>query len=199
MPNTRPILLMCTFSRGYAETPSIVKRQRDGLAPNGMPYLFAVLTDLLHPASPRVADARPDTDRRRSGPSGRRRRRRDDGRGEPVGSYAAWSDSPDRLPIVEEHPVWCAALDELAQVMTSENFNAWLATTRALDQEGEVLRVAVPAPFNRDWLACKLVGKVMAALQKIDYDALGTGRVGRVEYVVDPAACATPDAGARAS
>jgi len=179
---------------------SIVKRRRDDTrAVNGMPYLFAVLTDLLHPAPPRMADARPDTDRRRAGPSGRRRRRRDDGRGESAGSYAAWSDSPPPLPIVEEHPVWRAALDELAQVMTSENYNAWLATTRALDQEGEVLRVAVPAPFNRDWLACKLVGKVMAALQKIDYDALGTGRVGRVEYVVDPAACATPEAGARAS
>jgi len=29
---------------------SIVKRRRDGQAPNGMPYLFAVLQDLLHPS-----------------------------------------------------------------------------------------------------------------------------------------------------
>ncbi len=33
---------------------SIVKRQRDGQAPNGMPYLFAVLQDLLHPAPARA-------------------------------------------------------------------------------------------------------------------------------------------------
>ena len=95
--------------------------------------------------------------------------------------------------------MWRAVLAELAQVMTAENYNAWLATTRALDQEGDLLRVAVPAPFNRDWLACKLAGKVMAALHTIDYDALGVGRVARVEYVVEAAACAPGEASARAS
>jgi len=178
---------------------SIVKRRRDGQAPNGMPYLFAVLADLLHPSPPRTRDSNPDAARRRAGPSRRQRRRRADGSGEPVSSYAAWSDSPDRLPIVEEHPVWRAVLDELAQVMTSENFNAWFATTRALDQDGEVLRVAVPAPFNKTWLEQKLAGKVVGALQKIDYAALHAGCVGHVEYVVEPAACAPTEAVTRAS
>ena len=167
---------------------SIVKRRRDGLAVNGMPYLFAVLQDLLHPAPSRVPDGTPDQDRRRAGPPGRRRRRRDDGRGEPVTSYAAWSDSPAPLPITEEHPVWRAVLDELGQVLTPENFNAWLATTRALSQARGVLRVAVPAAFNKTWLEHKLYGKVTGALHKIDYDALGTGRVERVEYVIEVAA-----------
>jgi len=165
---------------------SIVKRRRDGQAPNGMPYLFAVLADLLHPAPPQMRDGTPD--HRRVGPPGRRRRRRDDGCGESINSYTAWSDSPARLPIVEEHPVWRAVLDELAQVMTAENFNAWLASTHALDQDGELLRVAVPAAFNKTWLEQKLAGKVMAALQKIDGGTLGTGRVERVEYVVAAAA-----------
>jgi len=178
---------------------SIVKRRRDGQAPNGMPYLFAVLTDLLHPAPPRTADIGPDADRRRSGPPGRRRRRRDSGRGEPVNSYAAWSDSPAPVPIVEEHPVWRAVLDELAAVMTAENFNIWLATTRALDQDGEVLRVTVPAAFNKTWLEQKLAGKVMGALQKIDYAALHAEHVAHVEYVVEAAACAPADATAQAS
>ncbi len=168
---------------------SIVKRQRaDGRAVNGMPYLFAVLTDLLHPVPPRRADAGSDADHRRGGRPDRRRRRRVDGRSEPVRSYAAWSDSPAPLPIVEEHPVWRAVLDELAQVMTSENFNAWLASTRVVHQEGEVLCVAVPAAFNKTWLEHKLAGKVMGALHKIDYDALGVERVERVEYIVEVAA-----------
>ncbi len=171
-------------ARTHDRQASIVKRQRDGQAPNGMPYLFAVLTDLLHPAPSRHADVGPATDRRRAGPLGRRRRRRDEGHGEPVRSYAAWSDSPAPLPIVEEHPVWRAALDELAAVMTAENFNIWLATTRALDQDGAVLRVAVPAAFNKTWLEQKLHGKVAGALQKIDYDTLRAKRVARVEYVV---------------
>ncbi len=177
---------------------SIVKRRRDGETPNGMPYLFAVLQDLVHPAPPRMADVGPD--RRRAGPSGRRRQRADShSRGEASGSYAAWSDSPARLPIVEEHLVWRAVLDELAQVMTSENFNAWLATTRALDQDGEVLRVAVPAAFNKTWLEQKLHGKVMAALHKVDDDGIGAGRVARVAYVVEAVACAPTEAAARAS
>jgi len=179
---------------------SIVKRQRDdGRAVNGMPYLFAVLADLLHPAPPRTRDGGPDPASRRAGPPDRRRRRRDGGRGEPTGSYVAWSDSPARLPITEEHPVWRAELDELAQVMTAENFNAWLASTRALDQEGEVLRVAVPAAFNKTWLEYKLAGKVMGALHKTDYDALAIECVGRVEYIVDPAACVPTEATAQAS
>jgi len=180
---------------------SIVKHRRaDARAVNGMPYLFAVLQDLLHPAPPRTADVGPTlaSDRHRAGQPGRRRRRRDDGRGEPASSYAAWSDSPDRLPIVEEHPVWRAVLDELAQVLTPENFNTWLASTRAVGQEGEVLRVAVPTPFNKTWLEQKLHGKVTGALHKID-DTLAIGRIGRVEYVVDPAACAPIEAAAQAS
>jgi len=175
----------------------IVKRRRDGQAPNGMPYLFAVLQDLVHPAPPRAADVGPD--RRRGGPSGRRRRQRADGRSEPASPYAAWSDSPPPLPIVEKHPVWRAALVELAQVMTPENFNAWFATTRALDQEGEVLRVAVPTAFNKTWLEQKLHGKVMAALHKVDDDGIGARRVARVAYVVEAVACAPTEAAARAS
>ncbi len=164
---------------------SIVKRRRDGQAPNGMPYLFAVLADLLHPAPPRPADVGPDAERRQAGQPGRRRRRREGGRGEPINSYAAWSDSPARLPIVEEHSVWRAVLDDLAQVMTSENFNAWLASTHALDQEGEVLRVAVPAAFNKTWLEQKLAGKVTSALRTVNDDAPCTERVERVEYVIE--------------
>ena len=178
---------------------SIVKRRRDGQAPNGMPYLFAVLTDLLHPVPTRTHMADGGPDRRRDERSGRRRRRRDGGRGEPVGSYAAWSDSPPPVPITEEHPVWRAALAELAQVMTSENFNAWLATTRALDQDGDLLRVGVPTAFTKTWLEQKLHGKVAGALRTVDDEALGGGRVERVEYVVEATACATGRAMSRAS
>jgi chromosomal replication initiation ATPase DnaA len=83
--------------------------------------------------------------------------------------------------------------------LPSENDNAWLATTRALDQEGEVLHVAVPAPFNKAWLDTKLAGCVARALYKIDDDGLGTGRVGHVEYVVEVAARVPTAATAQAS
>ncbi len=178
---------------------SIVKRRRDSQTPNGMPYLFAVLQDLLHPAPARIHSTDNGPDRRRDERPGRRRRWRADGRGEPPGSYAAWSDSPECVPIIEEHPVWRAVLNELSQVLTPENFNAWLGSTRALDQNGELLRVAVPAAFNKTWLEQKLRGKVDSALHAINAAALHTERVAHVEYVVDPAACASTDAAACAS
>jgi len=193
---------LCLLDEAAARTrdrqASIVKRRRDGATPNGMPYLFAVLQDLVHPAPPRTRDGSPNADGRQSGPAGRRRRRRA-GYGEASGSYAAWSDSPAPLPIVEEHPVWRAVLAELAQVMTSENFNAWLASTRALDQDGDVLRVAVFSEFNKVWLEQKLHGKVMGMLHKINYDALHAEPVGRVAYVVEATACIPTEATARAS
>jgi len=80
--------------------------------------------------------------------------------------------------------VWRAVLAELAQVLTPENFNVWLSPTHALDRDGEVLRVAVPAAFNKTWLEQKLAGKVAGALRTIDAAALGTARIGRVQYVV---------------
>ncbi len=175
-------------ARTRGRQASIVKRRRDGQTPNGMPYLFAVLQDLVHPAPSRTRDGGSPTDRPRSNQPDRRRRRRDDGRREAVNSYAAWSDSPAPLPIVEEHPVWRAALAELAQVMTAENFNAWLASTRVVRQEGEVLRVAVPTPFNKTWLEQKLAGKVAGALHTIDYAVLRAEPVARVEFVVVAAA-----------
>ncbi len=73
------------------------------------------------------------------------------------------------MPIVEEHPAWRAALDELAQVMTAENYTAWLATTRVVGQDGEALRVAGPTPFNKEWLEHKLHGRVRSTLERRGY------------------------------
>ncbi len=63
-----------------------------------------------------------------------------------------------------------------------------LATTRVVGQEGEVLRIAVPAAFNKTWVEQKLHGTVMGALHTIDYNDLGAERVERVEYVIEVAA-----------
>jgi chromosomal replication initiation ATPase DnaA len=47
-------------------------------------------------------------------------------------------------------------LQELALVLTTENFTAWLASTRVLAQDGGLLRVAVSSQFHKDWLEAKL-------------------------------------------
>ena len=177
-------------ARTRARQASIINRRRDGQAINGMPYLFAVLQDLLHPAPtpPRPGDV--GAARRRPGAPGRRRHRRDAEGSEARSSYAVWSDSPPPLPISETQPVWRAVLGELSTILTTENFNAWLSTTRARSQVGNVLQVVVPGQFAKDWLEHKLNGRVVNALERVDYGQLGYSgeRVTRVEYVVEAVA-----------
>ncbi len=127
---------------------SIVKRRRDGQAPNGMPYLFAVLTDLLQPAPVATHDGA--LDRRRAGRSPRRSPR--DTTGPSVNADAAWQGTVVRRPVTEEHPVWRAVLDDLAQTLTTENFNTWLATTWVVGQEGALLQIAVADATQHAWL-----------------------------------------------
>ncbi len=159
--------------RTRARQDRIIKRRRDPAgAPNAMPYFFAVLADLLRPAA---ADVGPD--RRRTERVERQRRR--DGRHGPTRRWESLNVSAERLPITESNPVWRAVLDELALVLTVENFNTWLASTRVLAQEGELLRIAVPRQFNKDWLEAKLNGRVMNTLQRLGFGGW------RVEYVVD--------------
>jgi len=95
--------------------------------------------------------------------------------------YAAWSNSPPPLPIVEEHPIWRAVLAELAQVFTPENYNAWLATTRAVSQEGETMRITVVDAFHHTWLDRRLRGTIERALAHV---AAGV----RVTFVIVTAA-----------
>ncbi len=178
--------------RTRAHQAHILKRRRDGITPNGMPYLFAVLTDLLHPAP---SHARRAPDRPRSD-----RRRRPEAPPVPV-DYVAWTgataepaptagDPAASLP--EENPTWRRALDELRGDMLRENYARWFAPTRVIGDDGATLRVAVPDAFHQQWLDRRLRGVIERAM----------GRVApswRVVFVVDPAACAPTETTARAS
>ena len=164
-------------ARTRARQDRIIKRRREAAgAPNGMPYFFAVLGDLLRPAPAEVGSTR-----RRAGPM-ERRRRRESGREEPLHSRDAWTGRLERLRIGETNAVWRAALQELALVLTIENFNTWLSPTRVLAQDGDLLRVAVPCQFNKDWLEAKLHGRVMSTLARVGHEGM------HVEYVVEASA-----------
>ncbi len=158
--------------RTQARQDRITRMRRQGDRPNAMPYLFAVLADLLDPApSPHTrmsADCRASRSRRRQVP--------------PRAPTASFSAGAMPAPITEADPVWRGVLSELAVVLTPENFNRWFARTRALSHEGGRLRVAVPDPFDKAWLEAKLAGRVTAALARTDAPAA------HVEYVVEGAA-----------
>lgn len=171
-------------ARTRARQGSIIKRRRDDTqAVNGTPYLLAVLTDLLHPAPPPPANASHAAERRRVNSAALRPRHERD-RGAHTHSYAVWSDSSAGRSITESNPVWRAVLGELAQILTVDNFSTWLASTRVVRQEGELLSVAVPKPFNKEWLEAKLHGRVMTVLERLGYGSW------QIEYVVDATACA---------
>ncbi len=168
-------------ARTRARQAHIVKRRRDGLAVNGMPYFFAVLTDLLHPAPPR---SRPAPDRRRAA-----RRRPPEASGAAV-DYGAWTGATAEpaphagdptATVPEENPTWRRALDELRGDMLRENYARWFGPTRVLDDDGATLRIAVPDAFHQQWLDRRLRPVVERALARI---AAGV----RVEFVVGEAA-----------
>jgi len=147
-----------TITRSQAN--AITKRGRDGL-PVRMPYLLRTLHNLAHP---------------------------DDGVSVPPRSHASqgvlWSagdadEAPSASAVIDEvDDVWAAALGELRLILTPENYATWFASTRVLMRTGDLLRIGVPKPFQRDWLEYKLHGRVTGVLQRLGHDGL------RVEWVL---------------
>jgi len=145
-----------TITRSQATT--ITKRGRDGL-PVRMPYLLRTLHNLAHCDD--SASVLPHSY---------------------VSQGALWSaGNPDETvsPVIDEvDEVWAAALGELRLILTPENYATWLASTRVLTRTEDLLRIGVPTPFQRDWLASKLHGRVTSVLQRLGHDGL------RIEWVV---------------
>jgi len=186
-------LLDAAAARTRTRQAHIVKRRRDGLTPNGMPYFFAVLADLLHPAPPRT---RTTPDRRRAARC-RPPEASPEASGEAV-DYVAWTGAaaaPDAGALTaaapEQNPTWRRALDELRGDMLRENYVRWFEPTRVIGDDGATLRIAVPDAFHQQWLDRRLRPVVERALARI---AVGV----RVAFVVDPATCAPHKAASRA-
>jgi DNA-binding MarR family transcriptional regulator len=147
-------------TRVGAAAPSFRLLGADG-QPNGMHYFFGVLRRELRGARMRVPPDRPREMPAAGAP------------GRPAG--------PEPAPITEANPVWRATLAALRREMTPATFATWLAPTRALDQAGDVLRVAVPGPPHRVWLE-RIGGRIGEALASAGHAGV------RVEYVVEVAA-----------
>jgi len=170
--DTLSTLLDEAASITHSQARGIDKRGRDG-RPLHMPYLLRTLESLLGldrgrvpRASPPQIGTRPDT----------------------LASGDAGNDAGSP-PIDEPDAVWRAVLGDLRPVLTPENYDAWLATARVIARTDELLRVGVPASFQREWLERKLHGQVMGALGRLGYGDM------RVEYVVAPGAAPVADDG----
>jgi len=144
-----------------SQAHAISKRGRGG-HPVHMPYLLRTLEGLLDPA--RSARASPSFD----GAHARA----------PSTPTPALTGGARPLPIDETDEVWHAALAELQLVLTPENYNTWLSTTRVVERTGDLLRIGVPKVLQMEWLERKLHGCVTSTLRH-----LGHGDM-RVEYMV---------------
>ena len=65
--------------------------------------------------------------------------------------------------------IWRAALNELQGVLTRENYDTWLRDTHVVRDEGEVITIAVPGAFQKDWLENKLNGRISNTMQRLGY------------------------------
>ena len=93
----------------------------------------------------------------------------------------------------EQHPIWRAVLEEFRETMTPTNA-ARCARAHVVDQEGTVLRLAVPDTFHLHWLE-RLHGRIEETLallghavvrvtfQVAAHDSAGAGTV---EHCVSP-------------
>ncbi|MGH2390407.1 MAG: DnaA N-terminal domain-containing protein, partial [Chloroflexota bacterium] len=68
--------------------------------------------------------------------------------------------------------IWQRALAELQQMMTKQNYNAWLQHTRCVGMEGSVLTVGVPSTFHAEYLEKRVPHMIGSALRVLGFDKL---------------------------
>jgi len=134
-------------ARTRAHRDAILKRRRDGQTRNGMPYLFAVLQDLLAPPRARRLVSQRN-DRRQSYEEARRVTQR--------ASYAPYPESPPATM----WPAWRDTLDELRHGMLRDSYERQLLPTCVLTHEGDLLRIGVVDSFQQFWLDKRMRGKI---------------------------------------
>ena len=66
--------------------------------------------------------------------------------------------------------LWQAVLDDVREVVTASNYATWLAPTRALSLDENLLRVAVTSSLQQQWLDTKLRRHIDRALQALRHD-----------------------------
>lgn len=94
-------------------------------------------------------------------------------------SDRVWDDAPPGPSDGTPEGIWRRALGLLELELTRATFTTWLAGSRCVRWEGDVLRVRVASPQARDWLKARLLGVVERAV------ARAAGRPVRVQFVVE--------------
>ena len=79
---------------------------------------------------------------------------------------------PEMVPdITEPHPVWRQVLESLAGVLTPGNF-ARCVTSHVIEQDGTILRIAVPGVFEQSWWMRQIGRHVQGALAECGHEGL---------------------------
>jgi len=79
---------------------------------------------------------------------------------------------PEAVPAISEpHPVWRQVLESLAGVLTPGNF-ARCVTAHVIEQDGTILRIAVPGVFEQQWWMRQMGRHVQGALADCGHGGL---------------------------
>lgn len=76
--------------------------------------------------------------------------------------------------------VWAEALQLIERQLTRPSYEAWLRNTRPLAMDGDIVVLAVPNQFARDWLLERCADAIVDSLRKV------VGQDVRLEVVVEP-------------
>ncbi len=75
--------------------------------------------------------------------------------------------APPPAPSSPPSDTWEAVTAEAGQVMTPENIARWFVPAHQVEHAGDVLTVAVPDDFHRQWLDTRLRAKVEQCAERV--------------------------------
>jgi hypothetical protein len=88
-----------------------------------------------------------------------------------IGGAATRPQQQPAPEISEPHPVWRQVLENLAGVLTPGNF-VCCVTAHVIEQDGTILRIAVPGVFEQQWWMRQMGRHVQGALADCGHGGL---------------------------
>ncbi|HVF52199.1 MAG TPA: chromosomal replication initiator protein DnaA [Actinomycetota bacterium] len=90
------------------------------------------------------------------------------------------------MPDLDPDAIWTAASDRLRIVLSEGKFSAWFESTKAASIEDDVLVLAVPTTFVKDWIEARYLGPLTQAVTE------AAGRALSVALVTDESLASEP-------
>ncbi len=77
--------------------------------------------------------------------------------------------------------LWAQTLNEIQKSVSKPSFETWLKATEAIELDGDVLVIAVPNNFSRDWLESRYANIIRQKLKAVTNKSIGVKFISREE------------------